>query len=57
MDCKILVLSPMTFDRSLQSPPGLCKDLNNEILSDTIILNDNQNCQLIQTPPIKIPFH
>ena len=42
MGCAILVVSTMTFGGSLQAPPGLCKDLNDEILGDAIILNGKQ---------------
>ena len=38
----ILVVSAMTFGGSLQAPPGLFKDLNDEILGDAIILNGKQ---------------
>ena len=40
--CAALVVSAMTFGGSLQAPPGLFKDLNDEILSDAIILNGKQ---------------
>ena len=38
----VLVVSAMTFGGSLQAPPGLFKDLNDEILGDAIILNGKQ---------------
>ena len=37
-----LVVSEMTFGGSLQAPPGLFKDLNDEILGDAIILRGKQ---------------
>ena len=40
--CAALVVSAMTFGGSLQAPPGLFKDLNDEILGDAIILNGKQ---------------
>ena len=40
--CAALVVSAMTFGGSLQAPPGLFKDLNDEILGDAVILNGKQ---------------
>ena len=40
--CAALMVSAVTFGGSLQAPPGLFKDLNDEILGDAIILNGKQ---------------
>ena len=71
--CAVSVVTAMTFGGSLQAPPGLFKDLNDEILGDAIILNgkqlfiddyihvlqwnDNPDCHLVQARPIKLRFH
>ena len=40
--CAALVVSAMTFGGSLQAPPGMFKDLTDEILGDAIILRSKQ---------------
>ena len=40
--CAALVVSAMTFGGSLEAPPGLFKDLNDEILGDAITISGTQ---------------